>query len=466
MAQDLQLELQGTTNFTFSVEGRVHMRPLEFFWKTAANPPQLTAYRETLEVEGARILGADLDATMAAFLAFRDRLSTRTAFPTYARLRRLTGTGAPATEYVLGSNSADAGFAAYQGFMVELVETADDPLLKGGMWRRSVPINLRISAVRVFPDTNGIVGWEQTVTNRYPRGLHELEWRTTITTAEGTDARTKAALYAKIPIATYGTTYLWGAGGPNGPDGIEFEYDDADEQNARTPTRVVAVSRIHQVGIDVGSNDSGAAPEDVSFSEEVTLEGQQKTTVTRARAVGPNAMAFVTSKRPSGDLVRERTVEEFAEYEAEGEWTKIENAAAGGSSDADAELIRWAIGVEITGGAQDVEFVPQSSPYPPAIVVGPIQPWTVTVEVTMKTVQADAKRGDMPFPALLPAPFVFIPNESTADEVPRLTKPGKRVSQNEWERTARLTYKANKRPAATAFDGLYTKPSVLSYHLA
>lgn len=470
MAQDIKLEIQGDgTHFTFDVEGTWHVSQ-EMFWKTAAQPPELTAVRETFDVRGARVVGADIETFWDAWTAFRNRLLRRdTGFPIWVRLRRLVGTGAPATEYLLGDNDGDGNFSFWQGLTVETIDTRYDDVIQGGTWRRSIVLDLRFSAMRVFPDGNGIVGWQQEVSNSYDvSGLHTLEWRTTITVGQGgpslgTDARTVAQTHAKIPRASYGTNYVWQT---NGPDGIDFETDDADEANSRIPTRVVAVSRIRQVGVDVGSTDSGAAPGEVHHSVEVVIEGRTKTTTTRARAVGPNAALFVASKKPAGDIEKSRSFEEYADpLEAEAEWVQIEASAQGGDSDTDAEAVKWEIQAEVTGGDQDFELVAMSSPFLPELSVGPWRPAVVTVTVTMTLVKAAPKPADMPFPAILPSPLILDRNASSEDAVPRLVKAGTRDSQNTWQRSARLVYRSRSKPPATAFDGLYTKPSVRSYLL-
>ena len=106
-------------------------------------------------------------------------------------------------------------------------------------------ITLRVTALKVFEDANGIVSFAQEVHSTSERGLNILEWVTTIQTAEGTSAITKAIAFAKIDIANFGAFYAYDT---NNTNGIDYTVVDADEENSRIPTSVVAVSRIKEFG--------------------------------------------------------------------------------------------------------------------------------------------------------------------------------------------------------------------------
>lgn len=462
MATDLRLEVQGDSgNFAFDFNGTWTLEQEPRF-KTAANPPELEAIVETWHVSGALILGAGAAATIAAWKAFLARFETRgAAFPDYVRVVR---DPAATVERTLGP-------ATYQGFRLESLRLEEPRVLPEAAHRSAVEVAFRVSAVRCFPNGNGIVGWQQSVAHRWENGLHILEWRTVLTTAEGTDAIAKAKAFAQIPIGTYGGSYHWET---NGPDGIEFETDDADEKSddptdvrasSRTVTRCIAVSRIRQKAITVGTNTPQAAPNFFRREVETIVERGIKTVVTRAEARGPGALTWCQGQKPADPIARTRELDVQSDHEAIIEWTQQWGAAGTGDEKADAGLGRWKMRAVISGGHEDAEHVRMSGLRPPKLAIGPLMEWRLDLDVVMELVAEAPTAADMPLPAELPAPWVLMLGKSREDAVPELVELGKSPATNKWRRTANLVYEAARKPTRRALESLYTGQPVRSYFL-
>lgn len=459
MARDLQLRIQGdTTNFTFDVD-TFFLPEVSLEYDDTHDPPELETITERWTIEG-EMLAATPEATMDAWLAFLARLETRgSSFPVWAALVR-DPSGTPVTERTLGRSSAlsSAGDTDYFKFRVVSCEFPTSEANAAATWRTRVPARLVLEAVRVFPDSSGIVRWRQSTTTRYVNGLAEIELRTEIETRPGVDATTKAGLYGVIDRDAYGTTYLWQT---NGGNGCDVEALDTDERTGASwvPTRAVASSRIRQFGIDVGSTDPGAAPDSISYSVEDFEDDEKVQRTVKASASGPGAFAWCLSKRPSGPISIKREQEDTALLTAECEWTQLRKRSRG---------VDWQIAVTVTGGHPDEEAVALPGGRLPQLVVGPIRALEAEVEVEVTAVGEQPRAGLPLLPPLLPAPWRLQRNRSTCSPVATLEAGDKGLdkSSSRWTRKARLVYVATSATDPSAFMVLWdTAQGVEQYHL-
>ena len=439
MARALQLEIQGSpTNFTFSVEGSFFPRIVPTY-KEAANPPQVTELREEWEFRDCRIVSTDgtvatLWTQWAAFLA---RVKSRTAHPTYARLVIPNG----ATLYTLGPST-------HEGFRFEDLEGNEDALSPRASWRNVACITLRVSARIVNADTNGLVGWDQEVINRYPDSRHMLEWRTRITTAEGVSAVSKAWAYAAINAAALGSNYLYET---NGPYGVETVAVDADEQNSRVPTICDAVSRVTSYGISFGDVEPGNSPSEVSYSVTVKTSAEGTVTTTHATARGPNGAAFVASCAPGSF-----SESEIQSDDALGFYSGIWSDKREKKKD---EKTKWAISVSLSGGQRQIDYEPSASGHPPVEFVGAFQPLLAIVEVNQERVAKD--EPDMKLPGPPGAPWRFDASASSEGEpfIAEESASGKHT----WQRTSRLVFRSAVAPSTPILKAMRNAAEVRSY---
>lgn len=445
MGAAVQLQIQGSPTFTFDVEGGYFPR-LEAEYKEAANPPQVTALRETWEFRQCRILSANdtVASTWTKWLAFRDAVSSRTAHPTYARLVR-DPAGSPSTLVTLGPPT-------HEKFRIEIVEGETDELEPGASWRKVATCTLRVSAVIKNADVNGLVGWEQEVEVTYEDGRQGVEARTRITTAEGTSAVTKAQTYARLNATTFGANFLYET---NGPDGIEYTIVDDDRPNSRVPTIVDAVSRVRGYGISFGTVTAGSSPSSVSYSittrrttdEDGALEVQ---VVTKAEARGPGCDAFVASKRPSLYTDYEETSDPALRF-ASAIWTEKRSATSDGK--------RAKIRATITGGRAGSW---EAGMHGPAIYFhGGMGPYVATVEVSREIVGADPTLPSFLLPGV-PEGWTVHQDECEEEE-PVLEKEGATAAQNKWVRKVRLVFRCGVLPSTPITTLLRSAGEVDSY---
>lgn len=433
MAKSLELQIQGSSNFTFTVEGEFFPRR-EVVFKDAANPPVPTEIKDVWEFRGCRLVSSD--GTVATlwtdFLAFLARLETRTAFPTYCRLVR-DPAGTPAVVWTLGPSS-------YEGLKIEAVEAQPDALVPAGSYRSVIQCDIRISALKRLEDANGIVGWDQQVSVSYENGLRILEWRTRITTKEGTSAVTKAQTYAAIPASALGGDHSYLT---NGTYGIEYVYTDADEQNTRTPTVCEAVSRIRQWGLTVSVTAAAGSPS--TFAKSVSTKATPDETVvtTTAGAAGPNAASWVANQAPNSFTDSEVFVDS-ATNTATSVWTTRTARTI-------LPARRWTIRVEVTGGKRPITYRRVSGGIAPAKFVGAAGPYKATVDVRVEKIGAFVGLVDLQFPGPMPEPWTLSVDESSETD-PELIERGAAPagSQDRWAREAHLVFYSPSTPAMTA----------------
>lgn len=450
MAARLQLQIQGSTDFTFDVEGE-WTPSVEPVYKEGADPPQLAQLRHVWEFRGCRILSSDnTQATLwDEFLAFVARFEDRDNHPTYVQLVR-DPSGSAVVEWKLDGTT-------YEQLRFELIQGETDPLVPDASWVRTATVSLRISAVRKFADANGVVEYNQRVLVSYVSGLRTLEWQTRIVTASGVDAVAKAKSYAAIDVSAL-PTYCLQTGNHADGGGIDWEVVDADEQAGRTPTVVDAISRVQQFGITIGASGAGAAPDEVSLVVTTTTTTDETLTTTEAWARGPNAQSFVVSQKPGGTLRESETVDDQARDEYRGRWVRSTARQV-------AEQQTRTVSVTVTGGKRTQRWSPIAAGLEPIRQVGAFQPYKATVSVMVHRQGGDGKLTDMQLPGLLGDPWHLDPDAST-EGLPEIAERAVNPAQHKWQRRADLVFYAAKRPPQDPLTELGNAASVPTYYLA
>ena len=428
MAKRLELQIQGSTDFTFDVEGEF-TPSVEPFYRSASEPPQLAGLRYVWEFRGCRITPSDgttatLWTDVAAFFA---RFENRSAHPTYAQLVR-DPDGAAAVVLKIGGT----GFEALR---FEAIDGERDPAEPDASWSASATFTIRASAVRPLADANGLTGWAQEVRVGYDAGFRVLEWVTTIQTVEGTDAVAKAQALAAIDISSL-PTYTYQT---NGPDGIEWEVLDPDEVAGRTPTLVRATSRVREWGVSIGAAGGGSAPDSVDLRVKTTIGPDEEIVVTTASARGPNADQWVAAQKPGGSLYLSETEDGAATNEYSGRW---ERRTSRGSAAVSASTV---VEVTISGGGRALRLRPVSGGYPPVVQRGAFLPYTAEVAVTTRRTGGTGLADELPLPKQLGAPWILEPASSKEGD-PAIAERGSDASQHVWERRASYVYRSPTKP--------------------
>lgn len=452
-ALPLQLEIQGSGgNFTFLVPPRFEHRR-EVRWKRAANPPVVEEFLDTWDLPGALLVSSNgtVATLWTEWLAFQARLETRGSQPTYARIMR-DPAGANVAVLTLGPTSG------YEQLRFETVESgiAPNDAVAAATWRVVIPVNLKISAVLKKPDSNGIVGWDQVVRlTMDSAGLRTLEWETTVTTAEGTDAEAKVRTFGLIPIAVYGDSYSFLT---NDDDGVEVIVTDADEQNSRTPTVATGTCRIKQWGVSIGTSGPGTSPGEVEIEIVTERESGRETIVRTATAVGPGAQGFCEAQRPAGLAIgKERITERQATRFYEIRWEQARSTSTEGEEPA---LTRGVIRVQVSGGRQDPEFEPACGGYLPVRFTTARLPYTITVSFE-GTGPSASEPEDLPLPRILEPStgLYFVPSESSEDLAPYVSEPAKGgASAATFRREARAVYRSATPPPRDLVTSLHRNP--------
>lgn len=443
MAPPFRLEIQGdVTVFAFDVEGEWSWE--QEFSHQVNDPPMPAEIREVWTFRGCRIVGTTDEDTWDDFLAFRARLEVRgSTHPTYARLVR-DPAGANVVELTLGPST-------YDRFRIESVSGGPDGDLPAGSYRAFAPVDLRVSARRALADADGIVLYEQTISNSYgPDALRTLSWRTRIMTVEGTSAVTKAQSFAAFDLSAIGASYAWDT---NGPNGIDYEYvgderttalGSSERASAYTPTEVVCVSRARQFGVTIGSPDPGSGVGSVHYSEETEIDGKKRVRTWRASAVGPGAAAWVAGKKPALPLTRTIVVNTPSARTYSATWVLEDQPPDEGNADGEGGIV-YELEFVLTGGAPVIDWEPTSGGFPPVRFDGGLLPAQLTLSVRVLLRGGEGSADELPFPAILPEPWVLDRDRSREAE-PRRLSPGREAGADEWERRAELTYWAPTLP--------------------
>lgn len=449
----LELEIESPQGaFRFAVPGALEPR-LEPVWKEAANPPEVVEIREVWELPGARLVATDgKPATFwREWTEFLARLRVRGAgFPLRVRLVR-DPQGVAEPVWTLGPPT-------HERFRIEQLSAGTDELAPTATWNVLAPVTLVVSAVQRFADPNGIVGWDQEVTSRHDAGgLHLLEWRTRITTREGTNALEKARRFGRIDVAPFGGSYTYDT---NGPDGVEVVATDADEPNRRVPTSCLVVSRIKQWGVHVGTTSPGTSPTEVGYSVRTKVEKDERSTTYRASARGPGALPWVEGRRPGGPVESSEVFHEEATRYAEGTWIVREQQP----TQPEAEGIRWQIQTEISGGHEAFDFEPVVGGYEPVLFEGALLPWRLAVTIKGTKRGGEGKRDELKLPGLLPGPWL-LDREASREKEPYVAEFGADAAAYLWAREASLTYWSARRPTESPLKQIKEAQPVESYYL-
>jgi hypothetical protein len=299
----------------------------------------------------------------------------------------------------------------------------------------------------------GIVRWEQTYTYEWVNGLARVTAETRIETRAGVDAVEKARTYAVIPIAAFGSSYTYAT---NDEHGIDYTILDADARRdpARTPRIVLAVSRIQQWGVDVGTTGPGTSPDRVSLSY-TTIENQLETVVvTSATAEGPNARTFVRRFRPL-NAAESETIETPSDNGYAATWTVYRPSP----------YTRRTIELELSGGGEAVDWEPVYGGFAPVQFVGALLPYELTVSVVVEKRGGTGEAVEFLFPPLLGAPWVLVESESSETD-PVAVDPQPTADRTLWRRSARLVYRSAVAPEKLPAEQLATVATqVVSYKL-
>lgn len=430
----LQLRTVGGSTLTLDLLDEIQREQPERVYGLG-NPPPLESVTETWVVRGRY--------TATTIAALWDDLETL-----YAALEVRSGSSAINLARVVRDPSGAAvvertlGGSGWQEFVISNVrhDPEDVDALRAGDLRTSVRVELTLSATKVFADSDSIVSFSQTRSTTFEAGLATIEQETEIQTAESTDAVAIAKSLGVLPIGDYGATYWFDTDGDDGVDVLELDPDhrttalgSAEQASARTVTLVRVVSRIRQSGVQLGGQQrAGASLREPKFSitTETSEDGVTRTTYF-ASARGQGRQSFVNSKIPqNANTVRKVDDQADRLYEITATFT----------SQQDAE--RYEIAISVQGGAKRAQLTPISSAHLPRKVIGPLLPLRLTLVIRREFggSQADATRGRLKLPAILPDPWLLRPDESQEDPLPRriLNAQG----QLRWVRQASIVYEA------------------------
>lgn len=454
MAKSLELRLvHSGGNFTFSVEGE-YLPRWEPVYKINANPPVVQEMRLVWEFRQCKLVASSVSSLWTGtggINALATLLNTRgTGHPTSATLVG-DPSGTPTTLVTLGPSD-------YEQFQVEALEGETDGATPRTSWRLSAAFTIRVSAVKKNADTNGIVGFTQSVSVSYPSGLQRVEWDTTITTKEGTSAVTKAQNYAALDVANYGSTYWYvtGAGG----DGVDYVYEDADEVSSRTPTVCRALSVLQQSGVDLGTSSASGSLTDPVYSVTTRTTAKEVVTTYTAEARGANAESWVLSKKPGGSVSDSSILREPSSLLVRGTWEKRSQRSDPATGDTASTETR----VVVSGGGRVYDFEPVAGDYEPVEYEGSMQPWQAVVTVTVERTGGSGKFSELRLPGPPGDPWRLIRGESEEFDPYRVeAEKGTDSAQDKWRREARLVFRAARPPEAPVSQAIASAAPVATH---
>lgn len=339
-----------------------------------------------------------------------------------------------------GSETEEAdltvGAPTWYDIRLENVET-DEPLAAeaAGHMKTNFPLRMRISAAKQAEGANTDLTNVLTLTQRVKvesiDSLRTLSWETDVTTKPGTDARVPLATYGVIPISGVGTRWAYSTNDDSGLD-IESEGGRELPAPARVPTRARGISRVQEFGVTIGATGPGTSPSSVSLVEEETETPDGIVRTVSANAKGPQAERWVMAWKPAA--VKEQSVSRDKSGRGfSATWTLR----------APAQRPTLDVQVDLEGGGQAIAFRPLSRGLPPMRFDGPLLPWTAVVSLRVTRYGGTGTRAELPFPALLPSPWVLMLPESKEGspfELERAVDP----ASTRWAREARLVYRADQ----------------------
>lgn len=460
---------------TFDAEGTWEWRQVLLHKPASGSatlPPETTQIREVWTIRLARIISSDgTTATgWSEFLALRAHweargTATTTTQPTNIEIYNLDSSS---VELTLGPSS-------FEDFRLEEVASASDPNNVQGMWGVTFPFEFSISAIRKNADADGIVRYEQTLTQSVKNGLKTITWNTLVSTKQGTSALVKAKAFASLQAqatSVLGSSYTFLTGNDESDNGIDYEILDSDQRSsdtsssyqttARTPTMVRATSTVRQWAITAGMTGTGSSPEDIALVVITDDDGKRTKKTTMAKAEGPGAKAWCETHQPAEfDQKIIRDGQHNNSYQIT--WTTLDDTASGSGDRQNSSQRQWDLKVVMTEGVRSFEMEPVVGGYNPVLFGGPRQPWKCMVTVTVtKRATSPPTRDEMKFPPLL-ADWRLSHAESTESDV----QEGQDAEGNIYKREASLTYYSRKKPTEYPLDYILNNPSsaVESYWL-
>lgn len=454
-----RLTTASAATLQFDLDGELRWDQPERVYREAAEPPQLESIRYAWDVRGSAILTPDGSSAngWARFRAALAVIDSRADPVVKVEVLRVEA-GAETSELTLGPPT-------YQGFKIERVAGDEafelDPKASH---RVAWPIYVRFSARRVFARTvttpdgtiDDVVGFEQTISQTYDEAaLGELTWETTVTTAEGVDARPKAMELGRIPLPGSSWSYL-----TNGSDGVDVEILDPDDasETARIPTKVRVTSRVKQWGASVGASGPGTSPGRFTWTDARQDDGKGEVVRTvEASATGPGAEAWVRAKKPA-DAQEEIAKSDVMGRAFSAQW--ITRTPKNG-----AEFVTTIAG-ELTGGYQDFDYEPVIGGFAPVRFDGAIQPWQLTLAIRVSRRGGLGTKGELPFPPILRSPWA-LDRKASSEGFPVQEEEKKADTAARWVREAKLVYRAATPPSEDPVDWLRANSdsTVASYWL-
>jgi hypothetical protein len=232
----------------------------------------------------------------------------------------------------------------------------------------------------------------------------------------------------------------------------------------RTPTRVLAISRVRQWGLTIGSGDPTTLPARISREDVTSTAGGERVRTRTASAVGPGAEAWVKAQKPGWARETElRKIEGDPAYQAR--WIARDQSPE--RQNVDVDDILWEIQAEISGGHQAVDAEPVTGGLPPVRFDGPFMPWRCSVTVRARR-RGAYDRKKIKLPPILSQPWVLDRQPGASRESdPVRAERGTRPEDDVWAREARLEYIAFSDPSRSPLDEINDrkKDAVVSYYL-
>lgn len=451
MAKALQVKLvrAGSSDLTFDTEATPEPR-YQFIYKTASTDPRpIEAVRIVYTLRQCRFTASsDVNLWIAG-----------ASLPTFIAALKTRGTGAVTSAQFIRdpAGTPQTLDTLSEGFQIEDVSFYPDRLHPTDQFLTTAMFDITFSAFVRLEDADSIVTWNQVVELTEDNGLEVLEWRTEVTTKEGTDARTVLRAVGAIPAASVGPNHVWET---NDSYGVHVTWTDADENNSRTPTAARGVSRIRRTGSRVGATSPGNAPSKVSVRVTTETTGAITATTTEVSAFGSNAKSFVLQRRPSSFIT-----EVLVEHESLNGWSALWTDKVSVSGGPGAGPNNWYIALELSGGDRKVTWGDIFNGLPPKKFVGAKQPWVLTMQVSSQFIGRLPANADLSFPAVLPDPWELNRNKTVETYANRINV-GIDRTQDLWERRAVVVYESPVDPVTPDIvNYIFTAPSVVSYKL-
>ena len=447
---------QAAAEHSFDFEGGWDMAAEPVYRVEDATGKKVEEVRNRWEIRG---LLVSPDGTSAkgwdAFHAFHDAITGATGDPV-VKVELIRD---PDGEAVAELTLDDAN--EHLDLRVESVRTAKPSgVAPRSIYRTVFPLEVVVTTRKIGAAIGAgeHVTWDQEIERSYVNGLLRLRSTTTVTTREGVDAVAKARAIASLPLP--GASYCYKTGNTadaNGVDVVELDPDTSQDPD-RTVTRVIARCVIEQQGVSVGNTGPGTAPDEV-YLEDQTSTSVSEGVVRRTKnvaAAGPGAKAWCRGQKPSW------AVDEDARELAHSSgwaytWTATERQT--GAPHATTSLVG-----ELTGGGQVFDFEPVPGGYYPVRFDGPLVPWRFTLRVMISRQGSTGAQGELPFPPLLPAPWI-LDRQASAEGSPVKQDPGVADAKATWTREATLAYVSPGPPPQAPMDWLREQNTTVATYL-